>query len=612
MSHVRSTEFSRVGPFLVLAVTVLILYFARELLIPLAFALTLSFLLAPAVSRLESRRVPRVLAVAITGILAFTIICGVGYVVARQLLNVARSLPDYRLNIQKKIASVHSTAGQSVEDAVNAIEDMSGDLTKSAGPSTPGTQQSSAQVQPVRVINPDRTQLQSATEILMRFLRPIGTFGVVIVFTIYLLMKREDLRHRILLLAGMGRISVMTQALQDAATRISQYLLFQAAVNAAYGTFFGFGLFLIGVPNATLWGVLAALLRIIPYVGTATSLILPLIVSVAIFSSWSQPLLILALFLTLELTSTNFVEPWLFSSRTGISSLALLAMAIFWTLLWGWPGLILSTPLTVCIVVMGRYVPQLSFLHTLLGTDAELSTEALFYERLLAMDQQEAHAVANRFLENKPLVELYDSVLIPALSLVEQDRHQGTLDDVRCNFFFLSIGELVAELTDYHQKELPNGPIASEPPPYRSRQSDFAVVCISASDQADELTTHMLVQLMERSHHQTLLLPAASVSGEILDSLANEPNTVVFISALPPFAFSQARAICQRVRLHLPHNRIVIGLWNTPDDPEQTPDLTIERFGNGKPTVIVNTLAQALRQVTLWRQQPTRSPSIRM
>ena len=612
MSLPRSTELSRVGPFLVLAVTVLILYLARELLIPFAFALTLSFLLAPAVSRLESRRVPRVLAVAITGILAFTIICAVGYVVARQLLNVARSLPEYRTNIKDKIASVHSSAVQSLESATMAIEDISGDVFKGRDTRPPDSPQPPTPIQPVRVIDPDRTQLQSATEILMRYLRPIGTFGVVIVFTIYLLMKREDLRHRILLLAGMGRINVMTQALQDAATRISQYLLFQAAVNAAYGTCFGFGLFLIGVPNATLWGVLAAILRIIPYVGTATSLILPLIVSVAIFSSWSQPLLILGLFLTLELTATNFVEPWLFSSRTGISSLALLAMAIFWALLWGWPGLILSTPLTVCIVVMGRYVPHLSFLHTLLGTDAELSTEALFYERLLAMDQQEAHAVANRFLEGKTLVELYDSVLIPALALVEQDRHQGTLDDVRCNFFFLSIGELVAELTDYQPKENPNLLPAASFPSRSHRQSDFAVVCISASDQADELTTHMLVQLMEQASHQTLHLPAASVSSEILDSLSNEINTVIFISALPPFAFSQARAICQRVRLHLPHNRIVIGLWNTPDDPDQTPDLTIERFGNGKPTVIVNTLAQALRQVTLWRQQPTRNPAIRM
>jgi hypothetical protein len=284
-------------------------------------------------------------------------------------------------------------------------------------------------------------------------------------------------------------------------------------------------------------------------------------------------------------------------------------MAIFWALLWGWPGLILSTPLTVCIVVMGRYVPQLSFLHTLLGTDAELSTEALFYERLLAMDQREARAVANRFLESKSLVELYDSVLIPALALVEHDRHQGNLDDIRCNFFFLTIGELIAELTDYHPKEKPN---ALEPLPVRlPRRSDFAVVCISANDQADELTTHMLVQLMERADHQTIHLPGASVSSEILDSLANEPNTVVFISALPPFAFSQARAICQRVRSHLPHNRIVIGLWNTPDDPDQVPDLTIERFGSGRPTVIVNTLAQALKQVAHWHQQPPRNPAVR-
>jgi predicted PurR-regulated permease PerM len=607
MSHPRSTEFSRVVPFLVLAVTVLILFFARDLLVPLAFALTLAFLLAPAVGRLEGRRVPRILAVAITGILALITICGVGYVVARQLLDVASNLPAYRLNIQQKIASVHSPAEQSLEKAFTAVEDISGDLATSAGNASPTPQQPPTQVQPVRVIDPDRTQLQSTAELLMRFLRPIGTFGVVIVFTIYLLMKREDLRHRILLLAGMGRINVMTQALQEAATRISQYLLFQAAVNAAYGTLFGFGLFLIRVPNAFLWGVIAGILRIVPYVGTATGLILPLVVSVAIFSSWAQPLLIIGLFLTLELTATNFVEPWLFSSRTGISSLALLAMAIFWALLWGWPGLILSTPLTVCIVVMGRYVPQMSFLHTLLGTDAELSAEALFYERLLALDQHEAHAVANRFLQNKSLVELYDSVLIPALALVEQDRHQGNLDDVRCNFFFLSIGELIAELTDYREKEtpaLPASPFAS----HSLRREDFAVVCISASDQADELTTHMLVQLMERASHQTLHLTAASVSSEILDMLAHEPNTVIFISALPPFAFSQARAICQRVRSHLPNNRIIIGLWNAPEDPDQAPELTIDRFGNGKPNVIVNTLAQALQQVTNWTQPPSHQP----
>ena len=602
MSRAGTTEIPRVEPLLVLAVIVLILYFARELLIPLTFALTLSFLLAPAVSRLETRRVPRVLAVALIGILAFLSIFSVGYVVAKQLLNVARTLPAYRLNIHQKMATVHSPAEQSLEKAFTAVEDISGDIA----PSSPTPlSQTPVQVQPVRVVDPDRTQLQTTTELLMRFLRPIGTVGVVIVFTIYLLMKREDLRHRILLLAGMGRINLMTQALQEAASRISQYLLFQLAVNAAYGFLFGLGLYLIGVPDATLWGVLAGILRIVPYVGTATSLALPLIVSVAISTTWWLPILILCLFLALELTATNFVEPWLYSTRTGISSLALLAMAIFWALLWGWPGLILSTPLTVCIVVLGRHVPQMSFLHTLLGTDAELSTEAHFYERLLAMDQREAQAIANRFLVGKPLIELYDSVLIPALALVEQDRHQGNLDDKRSDFFFLTIGEIIAELADYHQKEPADAPSPVNPRRHRPNDPDkeFAVICISVNDQADELTTLMLGQLMERANHQTLLLSASAVSSEILDSLATESNTVVFISALPPFAFSQTRAICQRVRTHLPNNRIIVGLWNSASDQDQTAEQSIERFGSGRPTVVVNSLAQALQQVTQWHQQ---------
>jgi hypothetical protein len=407
-------------------------------------------------------------------------------------------------------------------------------------------------------------------------------------------MERNDLRRRILLLAGISRIRLLNQALQDAATRISQYLLFQVAVNAVYGALFGVGLFLLGVPNATFWGVLAGILRIIPYAGTAAGVVLPLIVCVGTSPSWAAPVLLISLFLALELTATNVVEPWLFSSRTGISSLALLVMAIFWTLLWGWPGLILSTPLTVCIVVLGRHVPRMSFLHALLGSDAELSADALFYERLLALDQQEARAVANRFLEGKTLVELYDAIFIPALALVEQDRHQGGFDEVRCNFFFLSIGEFIAEFSSYSPGE---SPLLDA---HAGMQQDFAVVCMPAGDQADELTTHMLVQVMERAFHQTLYLPA-SVSDEILSSLANEPSTVIFICAVPPFAFSQARALCQRVRSHLPHNRVVIGLWNPAEDPERGYDLT--RFGSGRPTAVVNSLGLAVRQVTQWHQE---------
>jgi hypothetical protein len=227
----------------------------------------------------------------------------------------------------------------------------------------------------------------------------------------------------------------------------------------------------------------------------------------------------------------------------------------------------------------------------------------LFYERLLAMDQREARAVAHRFLEGKPLVELYDSVLIPALAQVEQDRHQGVLDEARFHFFFLSIGELVAELTDYAQRV--SGETAASAPDY-GMQQDFAVVCISASDQADELTTHMLVQVMEGASHQALYLPSP-VADEILDSLANEPSTVIFISALPPFAFTQTRGICQRVRSRLPQNRIVIGLWSPAEEADRTPELSADRFGSGRPTLVVNTLAQAVGQVSQWHEEASRT-----
>ena len=285
MSAARRTEVSRIGPLLALAVTVLVLFFARDLLVLFAFALMLAFLLAPAVSRLEAARAPRVVAVAITGFLAFSIICAIGYVVARQLLNVARDLPAYRLNIAQKMASVHSPAEQSVAKAFTALEEIGEDLASSAGNTTVGVPQPALRIQPVRIVDTERSQLESATELLMRLVRPDRTLGVVIVFTIYLLMEREDLRRRILLLAGMSRIRLMNQALEDAASRISQYIFFQVAVNAGYGTLFGLGLF-IGVPNATFWGALAGILRIVPYVGTATGLILPLVVCVATSASW--------------------------------------------------------------------------------------------------------------------------------------------------------------------------------------------------------------------------------------------------------------------------------------------------------------------------------------
>ena len=303
---------------------------------------------------------------------------------------------------------------------------------------------------PVQIVQTRTSGLAELPDLVKPFLAPLGRAGMVLIFTIFMLVKREDLRNRLLRLVGLGQLNMMTQALDDAAQRVSRYLFMQFLVNAGFGTLFAIGLYFIGVPNPVLWGALAGILRIVPYVGTIFAATLPIILSLAVFDGWLPPLLVFLLFAGLELIIGNFVEPWLYGAHTGISSLALLVTAVFWTVLWGPAGLILSTPLTVCVVVLGRYFPQLSFLHILLGDEQALEAEAQLYQRLLAMDQSEARTIVDSFLEGRPLIELYDSVLIPALSLAEQDRHNGTIDTTHEEFLFLSINEMIAEFSEYH------------------------------------------------------------------------------------------------------------------------------------------------------------------
>jgi predicted PurR-regulated permease PerM len=559
MSSVRIPESSASVSVLLFAGIVVVLVLAKVVLIPLAFALTLSFLLVPAVVWFENRGASRKIAVAIVGILTCILLAVGGYVLSRQVLNVAQTLPGYRANILRKIDSVHSSSASSLEAAINLIEDMNGELAASHGP----TPDNAVRVQ---VVGQRSDQLHATAQMIGSILEPLGQIFIVIIFTIYMLMNREDLRHRLLLLAGMGNINVMTQALEEATARISRYLVMQFKVNACYGIAFGAG------------------------VGIGT--LLPFMLSIAVSSTWWTPLLILGLFLTLELTLANVIEPWIFSSRTGISALALLSSAIFWSMLWGLPGLALSTPLTVCVVLLGQYVPQLSFLHTLLGTTAKLSPAARLYERLLAMDQQAAWAVAEEFLKGKPLAELYDSVVIPVLSLAEEDRHKGALSDVRWKFSLLCIGELLARLSDY-QPDKPALPANRD-----SADKEIAIVCTYASGEANELAAVMLTQLLERAGYHSLMLTADAVSEYILRGLAAENDAVVFVCALPPFAFSESRKLCQRIREYLAGNRIAVALWSSREDTDEMQ----ARFGPARPDVVVTTLAQSVLQVEAWQR----------
>jgi predicted PurR-regulated permease PerM len=594
----RSSKSSTGESILIFSGVILLLLFAKVLLIPLAFALALSFLLLPAVQALEKRGLRRAAAVAIAGAVTLVCLLAATYLLSRQVIHVAQTLPGLSANIEAKMGALHSPTEGYLNAALAMIEDVSGNLT-----SEPATKDAVA----VRVVTERSDQLRSTVQLAGAVLEPFGQIGIVLIFTLYMLIHREELRHRLLLLAGMGKLSPVTKALGDATTRISDYLVMQFEVNACYGVVFGVGLYLLGIPDATLWGVIAGTLRIVPFVGSLAAMALPLVLAVGDPRGWWPAIALVALFVVLEVVTANLVEPWLFSSRTGISELALLASAIFWSMLWGWPGLVLSTPLTVCVVVLGRNVPEFEFLHNLLGTNARLSPPAHLYERLLAMDQKEAWAIADRYLQGKPLAALYDSVILPVMSLAEEDRYKGALTEVQSNFVLLCLGELVARLSAYAPMILPDSDRSIRSIELEARrahlQKEFAVICISGPERADALANVMLAQVLEAAGHKALVLSAEALSDEILEALALEKDTVVLLSALPPFAFARARTLCQRVRTHLEENRIAVGLWSSGEDAEEMHP----RFGTARPEVVVRTMAQARTQVSAWQKATRRS-----
>lgn len=616
------------SPLILLALALVALYLARVVLIPLAIALSLNFLLTPAVMQIERIRVPRILAVLLAVLMAFSLAGGVGWIVARQVIAVINYLPNYRENIHDKLASLHAPTSGPLSRTITSLREIGAEVSSATEPKQEqppqaltrrererARLQAEKQPVPVTIITPP----PSAGEYFVRYARPVleplGMALMVVIFTFYMLLKRESLRNRLLLLGGMGQLNPMSQALNEASSRISRYLVLNVLVNACYGVIFGVALFLLHVPNATLWGTLMAILRMIPYAGTMIGGAVAVAFTIAVFPGWWHPLWVLLVFVGLEFFVANFIEPHIYGRGTGISAFALVVMAIVWTLLWGWPGLIVSTPMTVCLIVMGRHIPRLSFLHTLLGEEAELSPQAHFYERLLAMDQTEAHQVAEEFLREHTLVELYDTVVLPAVVTSEQDRHKGALDEVRSEWLYHSAAELIAELTDYQPPpgveaaEIANEAEAALVTARLDRDSGLGnglgheveksaehaspAVCLPVEDQADELAATMLSQLLERRGHQGMLLPPAGLSEELLSRMAEAPNTVLCISAVPPFAFARTRRLAQSLREGLPKNPIIVCLWGEIGDIE----MIRGRFGNARPDAIVTSLRDALTRV---------------
>jgi predicted PurR-regulated permease PerM len=621
-----------------IAITVAILYWARELLIPVALAVFLSFLLAPLATRLERAGLGKIPGSLVSVALAFIIILSLGFVITDQLISLAKRLPEYEDNIRAKVQSVQQAsagvvgrtsrslrgiteplatqtstspesgaAGQPLETEIARRMHGGGFLdtfepVPSAGPNA--ARADSEEPIPVRIVEPPGDPLSYIASSVTGLLGTLGTAGLVIVLAIFILIQRRDLRDRLITLTGRGQIFVTTQAFDEMSRRISRYLLMQLVVNASYAIPVTVGLALFGIPNALLWGLMGLVLRFIPYVGAWFTAAVSVLLAIAVFPGWWGAIGVLIFFVVLELFVNNVIEPWLYSVGTGISVLGVIFSAVFWAWIWGPVGLILATPIAVCLTVIGKYIPRLEFLDILLGGRATLEPKLRFFQRLLAMDEDEAAEIAEQHRKSRTLLSVYDDLIVPALQLTEQERHSGQIDErteAYLNRAFREIIDDCAENDVADRAALPaeavggnGGTPAPEPEsaaaiPLSLAQS-VKIMCLPAGDEADELTALMLEHLLRAQGFQVQTAAVESLSSELLAEVESSEARIVFISALPPGALIAARYLCKRVSSRWPKIPVIVGLWNATGNVNFARE-RLESCGNSK---VVTSYAEAL------------------
>ena len=535
---------------LLCATTVAALYLGRDVLIPLALAILLSFALGPLVTWLHRRGLPRVPAVLAVMLLVTLLIGGFAALVASQLTLLGQQLPTYEANLRAKAREVAAAApgGGLIDRTADLLRNFSREIDritegppgKPPDPSTAATGgEQAAKPIPVEIHEPPPLPLEALSTFVGPLLQPIATAGIVLVFIVFVLLQREDLRDRLIRLFGLSDVHRATAAIGDAARRIGRYLLMQLVINLLYGLPVAVGLFLIGVPNALLWGLLATVLRFIPYLGPILAAILPIALSFAVDTGWTTPILTVALFIGLELFINNVLEPWLYGSSTGLSPLAIIVAAVFWTTLWGPVGLLLATPLTVCLVVLGRHVPQLQFFEVLLGDQPVLAPEVKFYQRLLAGDPHEAEELAEDLLEEQPLQELLDDVVLPALLFADQDRQRGVLEPARAQAVAAAVTTIVDDLAE---------PLDPTPAGATGAPAGRRVLCLGARYGLDTAAAGMLAQLLRQRGVTVEVLDAGTLlhGGSQLERV-----DAVCLSYLDGGAVRQARRLLLRVRARL-------------------------------------------------------------
>ena len=580
------------------AIIVMVLYYGREIIIPIALAVLLSFVLAPLVRLVQRLRIPRSLAVVSVVVIAFAFIFAMGSLLATQLTQLAGDLPRYQSTISEKIQSFReTTAGRgTLERASSMLKDLSKELDKpKEAANSLGTiaapKAAAPRPVPVEVLQPDPGALESLQTLISPLLHPLATTGIIVIFVIFILLQREDLRNRLIRLAGSDDLQRTTAALDDAASRLSRLFLIQLLVNGSFGIIIGMGLWLIGVPSAILWGILAAVLRFVPYIGAVIAAAFPLALAVAVDPTWTMLLWTIALFVVVEPVVGHVLEPMVYGHSTGLSPVAVVASATFWTALWGPIGLVLATPLTVCLVVLGRHVERLEFLDVMFGDRPALSPPEIFYQRMLAGDPTEASAKAEEFLKERSLSSYYDEVALRGLQLAQADAERGALDPDRLTKIRDAVQEFANNISEQDERPPPKvGPTTdveatsaiegvAEDAPYESLrvlrkedlptgwQGEHPVLCVAGRNPIDEAAAIMLAQLTGAHGLSARVEAAEALSTANIFRLETAGVAIVCLVYMDASSPAHMRYSVRRLRRKLPKATIILGCWMKDIDP---------------------------------------------
>jgi predicted PurR-regulated permease PerM len=584
---------STLNTVLIGVIVVAALYFGREVLVPIALAILLTFVLAPLVRLLQRWHFPRIVAVMLVCLIAFAAIFGLGALMVSQVNQLARNLPGYQSTLGEKIQSLQGVAGGTgtLERASEVLKDLGKEIDRPNNSTSPnslteiGTPDKPI---PVEIKQPDPGALQTLVALITPLIHPLTTTGIVAVFVIFILMQRQDLRNRLVRLAGAQDLQRTTAALDDAGQRLSRLFLTQLAVNACFGCVIGAGLWIIGVPSAPLWGMLAMIMRFVPYIGALISAIFPLVLSAAVGPGWTMVIETAALFLVAETIVGQAVEPLVYGQSTGLSPVAVIISATFWTWLWGPVGLILATPLSMCLVVVGRHVDRLEFLEVMFGDRPPLTPAELIYQRMLANDPIEAAEQARMFLKGKPLIEYYDEILLEGLKLAEGDSNRGLLNDERMHRIRDAVAEIVDDL-DTHKdyvELIEQGDVESEGesplahldkaegaraiavPPERWRNG-HPVLCIPGAGLLDEAAAILVAQLIERRGIGARAEQPEALSLSRILSLDTKNVALICLCYVGRATRAQIGYAIRRIRRKAPDAFILVSIFGNDDSIEE-------------------------------------------